>query len=94
MPGNGNGQPVAELAAHETPAKASTTPMVIDLADVREAVDGALVVVVTTPAGRYRRRVYLSLRAAEAAVDRAERRGQVARIVLCSLLPVRVIGGE
>lgn len=62
-----------------------------DWADLVSRVSGALVVVVRTSAGRYRRRVYLSLSAAEAARDRAVERGHDAVLTLCELRPV-VIG--
>ena len=53
--------------------------------------DGSLVVVVRTPAGRYRRRVFLTLAAAERARDRAQDAGHDAEIVLCRLTPMGVI---
>lgn len=56
-------------------------------------VDGGYVVVVHTTAGRYRRRVYLSLRSAELAVRRARERGHGARIVLAVLTPLYVVSG-
>ena len=49
----------------------------------------ALVAVVETPAGRYRRRVFLSLDAAHKALDRAAERGLDAHVLLCELVPVR-----
>lgn len=53
-------------------------------------VDGAHVVVVDLPRDRHRRRVYLTLGAAERAVQRAHAAGHDARIVLCRLVPVEV----
>ncbi|MGO1629458.1 MAG: hypothetical protein ACTHX2_11635 [Microbacterium sp.] len=52
----------------------------------------ALVVLVEDRSGNYRRRLYLSLRSAERAVERANARGADARLVLCRLEPVE--GGE
>ncbi len=48
----------------------------------------ALVAVVETPKGDYRRRVFLSLHAAHRALERAGERGLEARVVLCELRPV------
>jgi hypothetical protein len=48
----------------------------------------AFVVIALTPAGRYRRRAFLSLHSATAAVQRARAKGQPARLVLCQLVPV------
>jgi hypothetical protein len=48
----------------------------------------AYVVVVFTPAGKYVRRVFLSLHSATAAMQRARKRGQPAEMVLCRLVPV------
>lgn len=48
----------------------------------------ALVAVVQTSAGTYRRRVFLSLDAAQKALERAEARGLDAQVVLCELRPV------
>ncbi|SMX80704.1 hypothetical protein BSP109_01638 [Brevibacterium sp. Mu109] len=52
----------------------------------------ALAVLVEDSSGRYRRRLYLSLRSAERAVQRAQQRGRDARAILVSLEPVE--GGE
>lgn len=48
----------------------------------------AFVVVVTSPNGRYRRRAYLTLRAAHLAYERAHARGDVVRLQLCTLYPL------
>lgn len=48
----------------------------------------ALVVLVEDRTGRYRRRLYLSLRSAERAVARANARGADARAILCRITPV------
>ena len=48
----------------------------------------ALAVLVEDKTGRYRRRLYLSLRAAERAVERANARGADARVILCRLSPI------
>lgn len=54
-------------------------------------VSGAFVALVETPAGKYRRRVFLTLAAAEKAVQRAHDAGHSATVVLCQLTPV---GGD
>lgn len=51
----------------------------------------ALIVVVKTQDARHKRRVYLSITSAQAAVDRALKRGQDARIVLVKLVPTGVV---
>lgn len=51
----------------------------------------AFVILVLTPQGKCRRKVYLSLHSAALAVQRAEGRGQSARLVLCRLEPVECL---
>ncbi|MET3718319.1 hypothetical protein [Arthrobacter sp. UYEF21] len=51
-------------------------------------VTGVHVVVVETPAGKFRRRVYLSLDNAQKAADRASMAGHPACVILCQLMPV------
>jgi hypothetical protein len=48
----------------------------------------AYAVLLLTPAGKHRRRVFLSLHSATAAVQRAQDKGQPARMVLCRFVPV------
>lgn len=52
------------------------------------AVEGVHVVVVETPQGKYRRRVYFNLPGAQKAADRATAAGHPAHVILCQLLPV------
>lgn len=52
----------------------------------------AYVAVVEVAEGKYRRRTYLTLAAAQRAVERAEARGVAASVTLCELVPV--VGGE
>jgi hypothetical protein len=54
-------------------------------------VRGGFAVVVETPDHKYRRRLYLSLSAAEKAAKRAEAAGYTAEVVLCRLEPVAVV---
>ena len=53
--------------------------------------DGVYVVVVEDERGHARRRTYLSLSAAQHAVERAQDRGHEAQVVLCQLQPVGVV---
>jgi len=59
--------------------------------EVARHVDGCFVAVVETPSGTYRRRVFLTLNAAERAVDNARARGCGARIVLAELKPLYLV---
>ena len=72
------------------------------LASIRErspkAIGGCHAVLVFQPDGRYQRRLYLSLHAADAAMQRAADRGLTASCVLVELVPVPsmpviVVGG-
>jgi hypothetical protein len=67
----------------ESPAAAKP----LDQSSLSEAAD-AFVVVVLSSHGNPRRRVYLSLSHATAAVQRAQKRGVRAGMVLCRLVPV------
>lgn len=49
-------------------------------------------VLVENPAGKYRRRLFLTLASAQRAKDRATARGQYAAIILVRIVPV--VGGE
>ena len=91
--------PLARSAAQsQIPAKVPvSTPTIppqggFDPVDATGILAGVLVVVVRTDVGRYRRRVFLSLRAAERSARNARARGQVAEIVLCTLQPAGVLG--
>jgi hypothetical protein len=55
-------------------------------------VRGCLVLVVETPGGRYRRRTFLTLAAAQRACRRAEDAGHAASVMVARLEPVAVIG--
>jgi hypothetical protein len=54
-------------------------------------VSGCLVVVVETATGRYRRRTFLTLKAAERACQRAEEAGHPASVVVARLEPMALI---
>jgi hypothetical protein len=60
--------------------------------DAELRVIGAIVAVVDTSQGKPRRRIFLTLAAAEKAVFRARMNGHRASVVLCKLIPVN--GGE
>jgi hypothetical protein len=84
----GKGGPDETIAAVNT-----ILPPTADIASACQA----YAVLLLTPAGKYRRRVFLSLHSATAAVQRAQDKGQPVRMVLCRLHPVAVdldLGGE
>ncbi len=67
---------------------ASGVDLILDQPGDIESACEAFVVLVFTPAGNYRRRVFLSLHSATAAVQRATNKGQPVRLVLCQLTPI------
>lgn len=71
---------------------AGSTPIVAADTDDLTYQGRALAVLVEDKNGKYRRRLYLSLRSAERAVQRAQARGRDARAILVRLEPVE--GGE
>jgi hypothetical protein len=71
----------------ETMTIAAVNTILPPAADIESACQ-AYAVLLLTPAGKYRRRVFLSLHSATAAVQRAQDKGQPARMVLCKLVPV------
>lgn len=78
---------------HETGPRNSTPA---DLDDTRHQADALAAVTgyalaVETGAGRYRRRLFLTLAAAENAVARARARGQYAEVILVRVVPVGVV---
>ena len=83
---------VAQLPAVATAMFAQDTapapaPRALSPVETAGVIDGVLVVVVRTEGGRYRRRVFLTLAAAERAVAAARARGLAAEVVLCALAP-------
>lgn len=84
-------RPTGSRALQES-ITATDTPTSILLADdsarsLQNAVE-AFVVVVLTPEGKHRRRIYISLQNASRAVERAWAKGQPARMILCRVTPV------
>jgi hypothetical protein len=70
------------------PAEGPTTDTQSTAWTAIERATAAYAVLVTTPAGKYRRRVFLSLHSATAAIQRAQAKGQPAELVLGKLVPV------
>ena len=70
----------------------NSLPASLDQTIAAALVTGVHVVIVETPAGKYRRRVYLSLDSAQKAADRAIMAGHQSSLILCKLMPV--MGGE
>ncbi|SFV21319.1 hypothetical protein SAMN04487966_102294 [Micrococcus terreus] len=69
----------------------------LSLPDAVDMLNGVHVVMVAHKVAgevRYRRRFFLSLHAAQRAVDKAVERGQAASITLCKLAPVRGLGWD
>jgi hypothetical protein len=71
----------------ETMTIAAVSNILPPAADIASACQ-AYAVLLLTPAGKYRRRVFLSLHSATAAVQRAQDKGQPVRLILCRLVPV------
>ncbi len=82
-----------EPALNSTPIKSFTS---VDPRDgIARHVGGAFVVVVEATGGKYRRRCYLTVKAAENAARRATDRGETATVYLAELKPLwKVRGGE
>jgi hypothetical protein len=76
----------------DRPTTASRLDKTLDADDTpqdraAQQVRGALVVVVEMDSGKWRRRCFLTVKAAEQAVARAEAKGYAATVVLCRLEP-------
>jgi hypothetical protein len=72
-------------AAHDD----STSLVSLDPRDeIVRHIGGTFVVVVETPAGKYRRRCFLSVQAAETTAQRASDRGETATVYLAELRPL------
>lgn len=93
---NRNGRPTrakVEAASVSTAIKdGSTLPLrsdaLADLDSLAAHVDGTFVVVVKVNTGRYRRRCYLTAKAAENAASKATERGETATVYLAELKPL------
>lgn len=66
---------------------AATLPADKGYATAAALLTGVHVVVVETPAGKYRRRVYFNLSSAQRAADRAVMAGHSVNVILCKLMP-------
>ena len=71
--------------------RAANSPSLAAGDRLAQYVQGAFVVVVQVGEDRLRRRIFLSLAAAQHAVERAQDRGHEAQVVLCQLQPVGVV---
>lgn len=73
---------------------AASLPAGMTWDEIAAHVDGTFVLVVKVTGGRYRRRTFLTAKAAQDAARRAQARGENAVVILAELRPVyRVIGG-
>jgi hypothetical protein len=75
-------------------ADGSLVPLGDPLAEIAAHVDGTFVLVVRVTGGRYRRRCFLSVAAAERAAPNAQATGHSVEILLCELRPLRRLAGE
>jgi hypothetical protein len=65
------------------------------LDDIARHIDGSFVVVVETRGSKFRRRCFLTAKAAEAAAGRATARGESATVYLAALQPLwKLRGGD
>lgn len=88
------GRPKAALSTDLIPTKSPDLTSVDPLDDIAHHIDGAFVVVVNATGGTYRRRCYLSVKAAQNAARRATERGETATVYLAELKPLwKVRGG-
>lgn len=94
-PPHGEGRPGERTARSQ--ALADSTPIVTPDTDdwqrLAAQVDGAFAVIVETSHGKYRRRVWFTLAAAERAVAKAEDAGHNAVIMLAELKPLYRVEG-
>ena len=67
---------------------ASSSLVPTDQLDDIESACTACIVLLVSRSGKRLRKPYLSLHSAQAALQRAQERGQPARLVLCRLVPV------
>jgi hypothetical protein len=85
--------PAPEIAA--TASESSLLETVDSLDAIAHHVDGAFVVVVEATGGKYKRRCYLTAKAAENAAGRATLRGENATVYLAELKPLwKLRGGD
>jgi hypothetical protein len=93
MPGNNNA-PLGVGGVNQTLAGSG----MLASPSLTNATDITYVVIVVSPYGNPRWRVYLSLQHASAAVRRSQKKGQPAELILCRLEPVaadlNIDGGE
>ncbi len=80
-------------ASRSTSANGSQSNSLTALDDIARHVDGTFVVVVETTGGKYRRRCFLTAKAAEDAARRATARGENATVFLAELKPLWKLQG-
>ncbi len=87
--------PKGAVSEPDTNHSSSSLPSISPVDDVARYIDGAFVVMVEVTRGKYRRRCYLTLKAAENAARRATARGETATVYLSELKPLwKVRAGE
>jgi len=90
-----SGPSVVSGTAHKLGDEPSLLHSVDPRDGVARHVGGTFVVVVEATGGKYRRRCYLTVKAAENAARRATDRGETATVYLAELRPLwKVRGGE
>jgi len=88
---NDRGRPDGNQAASRSVGDELTTSRVLEPWDLSPLAD-CHVIVVSLPDSKYRRRVFLSLHAAEKAAARARAAGQRAELFLARMRPVGIVG--
>jgi hypothetical protein len=78
---------IAEAAIKDS-APTSSLSILDPRDEIARHIGGTFVVVVETPAGKYRRRCFLSVKAAEQAAQRAIERGENVKVYLAELKPL------
>jgi hypothetical protein len=78
----------AEVNENPSDALGGFSSAILPQATDIESACEAYAVLLITSTGKYRRRIYLSLHSATAAIQRAQDKGQPVRMVLCRLVPV------
>jgi hypothetical protein len=93
----GRGRPQATSTHPDGDETLNADLILVSPADNRDelvrVIDGTFVVVVKVTGGRYRRRCFLSLRAAQDAARRAQQHGETAAVVMAELRPLWLVSG-
>ena len=91
---NRGAEVVETAAAGDSPMLLHLTDILTDLDALAAHVDGAFVVVLKVTGTQYRRRCYLTAKAAEDAARRATERGESATVYLAELRPLWRLRGD